>query len=135
MGTMHTMSAQNSDHKEAACWGESSTKAQHKESLSTWAEENIPSSSSVKLRWSIGMGKKEDWDGRAKGVIFTRAAGNREVETFHNDYEMEEVPAQSNYLMKQAMSLMREALQTMQVQSDITCAAGKDTAQEEAIEE
>lgn len=66
------ISTQGSDH-------ESSTKAQHEESLSTWAKEEIAFSSSAKLWWPISIGKKEDWEGRAKGVTFTQAASNMEA--------------------------------------------------------
>lgn len=71
MGTMDTMSAQGSDQEEAECWEEASSRALPRLDLSEWTEEVGSLDDSSRLRWSIGIGKKDNWEGRAKGVSLT----------------------------------------------------------------
>lgn len=64
----------------------------------------------LRSRWSIGVRKKDDWEGRAKGVTLTRGSCNAqrweqqpEVEELKDQEEEGGEPDQANLLMKQAM--------------------------------
>lgn len=58
----------------------------------------------LKLRWSVGMGKKEDWKGRTKGVALIHGSRKHgwwpEMEVLYDVSELEEEPDHTNHLMK-----------------------------------
>lgn len=72
MGAVQAMSLHGSKADETECWSESTTKAHPDERSFGWVEEASALESPTKLRWSLGVGKKEDWEGRAQRVTFTQ---------------------------------------------------------------
>lgn len=62
---------------------------------------------SAKPRWSIGVGKKDDWEGKTKGVTLTggnhRHGWKEELEVLEDKEEEGNEPHHANLLMKQAM--------------------------------
>lgn len=71
---MHTMSHHGSEQEEAERWVETSTKTHHEESPSEWIEEAAAMEDPQRPRWSIGMGEKNDWEGRTQRVTLTHGS-------------------------------------------------------------
>lgn len=67
MGTVQEMSAQGSNQEETEWWWwEASAKANLTMDLSKWTEEDTSLGDSLKPMWSIGIGKKDDWEGKLR---------------------------------------------------------------------
>lgn len=90
------MSHDGSEQEEAECWTETSLKTHHEESPSEWTQEGATMEDPPRPRWSIGVGKKQDWEGRTQRVALTH--GNRkldwkhEMELLYADNEVGEKP-------------------------------------------
>ncbi|KAG8139378.1 hypothetical protein E2320_002147 [Naja naja] len=87
-----------------------------------WTEEAVNLGDSSKLRWSIG-GKKDNWEGRTKGVTLIRGSHRcewkKELEVLEDDEEEEEDTDPADFLMKEAIRFIMEEFQNLKARETL----------------
>lgn len=111
------MSAQGSNQEEIECWEESSSRHPSGLDLSKWMGEGESCGDPLKPRWSLGVGREEDWEERHMGCFHPLKPQQPqqeqvELEELEEEEEMSREHGQANWMMEQVIKIMWEAFET-----------------------
>ncbi|XP_060550100.1 uncharacterized protein LOC132712497 [Pantherophis guttatus] len=114
------MSEQSRELGETDCWGETATATQSDACLvQPIGEDEVTLGNPEKPRWSIGIGKKDGWDERTRGVTLNR--GNQkpgwklELEALTDQGGLTEAPLREDYLKRHITQLVMETLENLNI--------------------
>ncbi|XP_060541565.1 zinc finger protein 213-like [Pantherophis guttatus] len=117
------MSEQSRELGETDCWGETVTATQSDACLvRPIGEDEVTLENPEKPRWSIGIGKKDGWDERTRGVTLNR--GNRkpgwklELEALTDQGGLTEAPLREDYLKRHVTRLVMETLENLNIRRE-----------------